>query len=855
MPTSISFGSSSSPIKRQPLPAAASHLSPRRAGKNPVPFRFSSGPLMLRSSRFDRRIQQRVLKQTRSRAGAFAIRQLMGEQLEERTMLAGLGSDLVGRPTAAEHELLLQFKPGVSAALQSNSLATVGGTVIQSLQRLPGGAPNSNGVQRIRLPDSISLDAAISSLASNPNVKYAEPNWIYQPSVVSNDPVYLIQSQMWGMYSDDSPANVGPSGTTNQFGSQAEEAWNVGYTGDRSVVVGVIDEGIQFTHPDLVNNVWTNPFDPVDGIDNDNNGFVDDIHGWDFWTNDNSIYDGPVDDHGTHVAGTIGAEGGNSQGVVGVNWKTTMISTKFLGPQGGFTSGAVQALDYLVDLKTRHGINIVATNNSWGGGGFSQTLLDAIVRAANAGILFVAAAGNAGVNNDTTASYPSNYNTTLNGANSATYDSVIAVASLTSTGDKAGSSSYGLLNVDLGAPGAVIASTVPDASYAYYSGTSMATPHVTGAIALYATYQPGATASSIRNAILSSVTPTPSMNGFTVTGGRLSVSTLMQTVTGPSFSINDVSLTEGNSGTKTATFTVSLSASFGNTLAVNYATANGTATSGSDYIATSGTLTFAPGVKSQTISVTISGDPNFEGNETFFVNLTPTAGLPPVTITDAQGQATIQNDDALPPTLAGVTVNNGVGFTNTVQRSQIVSLTVSFSGPVTLDPNAFTLENIGLFTAGSSFVPAGQLTYTSGVSAASFVITFGVGPGNVDPIGTVVNGVVKRGGGSAAVTDGNSLADGNYVLTIDPTKVHQSDTQSLSGNNRFGALSAERFFRMFGDSDGDGDVDGSDTVNFRRAQTALQYNAALDWDGNGSVSIGVDSTNFSANNSKKRRLF
>lgn len=779
----------------------------------------------------------------------------MTERLEERTLLAGLGSDVVTGPTAAPHELLVQFKSGVSSNLQSSSLASVGGTVLQSLQRLPGGAPNLNGVQRIKLPDSVALDAAISTLKSNPNVKYAEPNWIYQPSVVSNDPVYLIQSQMWGMYSDDSPVSAGPAGTTNQFGSQAEEAWNTGYTGDRNVVVGVIDEGIQFSHPDLVNNVWTNPYDPVDGIDNDGNGYVDDIHGWDFWFNDNSVDDGPADDHGTHVAGTIGAEGGNGQGVVGVNWKTTMISTKFLGPSGGVTSGAVQALDYLVDLKTRHGINIVATNNSWGGGGFSQAFLDAIVRAANAGILFVAAAGNAGVNNDTSSSYPSNYNTTLNGANSASYDSVIAVASLTSTGAKAGSSSYGLKNVDLGAPGDTIASTVPTSSYAYYSGTSMATPHVTGAIALYATYQPGATASSIRNAVLSTVTPTASMNGITVTGGRLNISSLMQSVTGPAFSINDVTLTEGNAGTKTATFIVSLSASFGNTLAVNYATANGTATSGSDYVSTTGTLTFAPGVKSQTLSVTINSDTSPEANETFFVNLTPTAGIQAVTISDAQGMGTIQNDDTTPVTLSGVTLNSGVAFPNIDQRSQIVSLTVNFSGPVILDPDAFTLQNIGLLTASSSFIPTSQLIYASGVSASSFVITFGVGAGNVDPIGTIVNGVVKRGGGSSATANGNSLADGNYKLTIDPLKVHQADSQTLSGNNVFGAAYADRFFRMFGDGDGDGDVDGTDTVSFRRAQTALNYNAAFDWDGSGSVTIGVDSTNFSANNSKKRRLY
>src|SRR5439155_20246401 len=154
---------------------------------------------------------------------------------------------------------------------------------------------------------------------------------------------------------------------------------------------------------------------------NDGNGFVDDVHGWDFFEHNSSIYDGApgnttLDSHGTHVSGTIGAIGGNGAGVVGVNWNVTIISTKFLGPNGGTTADAVSALNYLTDLKTRHGLNIVATNNSWGGGGYSQALHDAILRAAKAGILFVAAAGNGnafgvGQNNDTTPTYPSNYST------------------------------------------------------------------------------------------------------------------------------------------------------------------------------------------------------------------------------------------------------------------------------------------------------------------------------------------------------------------------------------------------------------------------------------------------------------
>lgn len=783
----------------------------------------------------------------------------MVEDLERRALLATFGSiptvesEYVSGPAYAPNEVLLQFKQGVSESLRNQALASVKGTIAQSLHRLPGGAANPFGVHRVKLPSNTTVEAAVTALKKNSSVKIVEPNWTYQKSVVSNDLGYL-QGFTYGVYSDDSPAVIGPAGTTNVFGSQAEEAWDKGYTGDRSVVVGVIDEGIQFNHPDLVNNMWTNPYDPVDGVDNDGNGYIDDIHGWDFFNNDNSVYDGSaslpaMDGHGTHVAGTIGAQGGNVEGVVGINWRTTMVSAKFLGPSGGFTSGAISAINYMTDLKTRHGMNVVATNNSWGGGGFSQTLLDAITNAASQGILFIAAAGNDNANNDSVASYPSNYDTTAG----AGYDAVIAVASIDNTGARASDSSYGLTKVDLGATGVAIASTFPTfySPYVYLSGTSMATPHVTGAAALYATYQPGATAASIRNAILSTTTATTSMNGRTVTGGRLNVSALMQGVTGPTFSINDVTLTEGNSGTKTATFTVTLSASFGNQVTVNYATANNSATASSDYVSTSGTLTFAPGVETQTISVTINGDTTVESNETFFVNLSSATGG--TTISDAQGVGTIENDDVAPPTLSSVVINSGAGFSNAAQRSQITTLQVTFSGPVTLAAGAFTLENLGLYSASSSFIPSGQIVYTPG-TATSFVITFGAGAG---ADGTIFNGVVKRAGGAAASTTGNSLADGNYKLTIDPSKVQQADGQTLSGNNQFGAsATVDKFFRMFGDSDGDGDVDGSDTVRFRSAQGA--YNAAFDWNGNGTVTVNAadpnsDSNRFAANNGKKRR--
>jgi subtilisin family serine protease len=207
-----------------------------------------------------------------------------------------------------------------------------------------------------------------------------------------------------------------------------------------------------------------------------------------------------------------------------VNWNVTMISGKFLGRNGGTTANAIKAVRYFTDLKVRHGLNIVATNNSWGGGGFSQALLDAITDGAKQNILFIAAAGNGGPdgvgdNNDSVASYPSNYNTTAG----AGWDAVIAVAAITSTGARASFSNYGATKVDIGAPGSGVISTTAPNNYSSYSGTSMATPHVTGAAALYASLHPGVTGIVIKDAILNSAIPTASMSGRCVTNGRLNV--------------------------------------------------------------------------------------------------------------------------------------------------------------------------------------------------------------------------------------------------------------------------------------------------------------------------------------------
>ncbi len=419
-----------------------------------------------------------------------------------------------GPPEFVPGEMLVHFKAGASAVSRGAAMRSANAAAAEKIHT---GAMRraGDGEGLVLMRTSMAVPAAIAAMKASGAVDYAEPNWVYHHNAVSND-TYYTNGSLWGMY--------GPATTpANQYGSQAAAAWAGGKTDCSNVYVGIIDEGYFYGHTDLAANVGTNPGEAtgVAGVDDDGNGLVDDVYGWDFDGNNSSVFDGVGDDHGTHVAGTIGGVGGNGTGVAGVCWSVKLMDAKFLGRNGGTTANAVKAVDYFTDLKTRHGINLVATSNSWGGGGFSQALGDAIGRANSANILFVAAAGNSTLNCETSSCYPASY------ANA----NVIAVASITNTGAISSFSNYGSTTIDIGAPGSGIWSTVPVSSkgkiasgYASYSGTSMATPHVSGAAALYAAYHPGSTASQIKAAIMTSAVPTASLNGKVVSNGRLNVS-------------------------------------------------------------------------------------------------------------------------------------------------------------------------------------------------------------------------------------------------------------------------------------------------------------------------------------------
>ncbi len=370
------------------------------------------------------------------------------------------------------------------------------------------------GFYSLSTPGAVVADVA-SWATTAAGVSYLEPDFAINHSLVPNDPSF---SQLWGL------SNTGQSGGVADADIDAPEAWNV-TTGSRSVVIGVIDSGVDVTHPDLAANIWRNPGEiPGNGIDDDGNGFVDDVSGWDFVSNDNTPQDG--NGHGTHVAGTIGAAGNDGRGVVGVNWQVSILPLKFLSDSGsGSTAAAIAAINYATDLRTR-GVNIVATNNSWGGGGYSTALRDAIRRHGDAGILFVAAAGNEAANNDVTPSYPANYD----------LPNVISVAALDRSDRLASFSNYGATTVHIGAPGVAIYSTTPGNRYASYNGTSMAAPHVAGVAGLLAAANPQATVAEIRSAILDSAVPISSLSGRSTTGGRLNAAAALERiapVTGP----------------------------------------------------------------------------------------------------------------------------------------------------------------------------------------------------------------------------------------------------------------------------------------------------------------------------------
>jgi len=357
--------------------------------------------------------------------------------------------------------------------------------------------------------------AAIAALKEQPDVLYAEPNYLLHLDANPNDPRFL-SNELYGL------AKIGAPQAWDTIKGSSDTV-QAGF-GNPRIVVGVIDEGIDIVHQDLAANIWTNPGEgaTADGLDNDANGFVDDLHGYDFALNSGVI---TPQSHGTHVAGTIGAVGNNATGVVGVNWSVGLMSLKFIDGFQADTADAIRACNYAKMMRDRwvnsggtQGANLRVLNNSYGDNEFTQSFLDSINALNQSGILFVASAGNVEgfstqPDNDLVAHYPSGY----------AAPNVIGVASTGQTDNLAADSHYGAATVHLGAPGIGILSTTPSNTYSFSSGTSMATPHVAGAAALLLAQNPNLTIQQLKGLLLYNGDLVPSLAGKTVTGRRLNV--------------------------------------------------------------------------------------------------------------------------------------------------------------------------------------------------------------------------------------------------------------------------------------------------------------------------------------------
>ncbi len=385
------------------------------------------------------------------------------------------------------YSVFVKFGVDATAADRDAVAAAVGGSALHTYSLVPG---------LVHLEITCSVKDAIDRIATLKGVEYVEPDFVVRADAVPNDPSFGL---LWGMQNTGQTVNADPG--IAGADARATGAWDV-LVGNPGFVVAIIDSGTLLSHPDLAANIWTNPGEIAgNGIDDDANGYIDDVSGYDFFSIDNNPSDGG---HGTHTAGTVGAVGNNGIGVAGVAWNCKIMPLRFLGPTGGFTSDAILAIQYAVQKQVK------VSNNSWGGSVASQPLYDAIAAARSFDHLFVASAGNNAANSDSLPSYPAAYN----------LDNIISVAATDNNDARATFSNYGPASVDLGAPGVNVLSTY-GTSYAYLNGTSMAAPHVAGVAALVFMQNPTMTYAQVKARILGSVRPIASLTGLCVSGGVL----------------------------------------------------------------------------------------------------------------------------------------------------------------------------------------------------------------------------------------------------------------------------------------------------------------------------------------------
>ena len=411
-------------------------------------------------------------------------------------------------------EVLVKFKPGKTKAIKNEVVGRLHLSIVQELGDL--------GWVRVKIGRGQTVDDAIRDLGRSIDVDSVQPNYYYRLQSVPNDALW---TDLYGMVKISSPA-----------------AWDI-TTGDSSVVVADIDTGFDYTHEDLAANAWTNPGEiPNNGVDDDGNGFIDDYYGYDFRYNDPD----PMDEngHGTHTAGTLGAVGNNMLGVAGVAWHVKIMGIKIYSPNADDSTSAmvINAYNYVRMMKNR-GVNIRVTNNSYGGCpetcGDDFAVKDAIDALGDTGVLNVFAAGNAGTNNDISPFYPASFDS----------PSIISVGGSDQNDNCI--FNYGATSVDISAPGSIIMSTTPMTNHPPYhnlSGTSMSTPHVTGAAALLAMYRPSLSAASIKATLINSADVLPQFAGLNRAGGRLNIRNGLRKPTVCSFGLSADSISVPTKG-------------------------------------------------------------------------------------------------------------------------------------------------------------------------------------------------------------------------------------------------------------------------------------------------------------------
>src|SRR3989475_9406772 len=588
---------------------------------------------------------------------------------------------------AATNEVLVKFRP---TTFQSVLEAQAAGEVDES-ERVGG-----TGLLRLHSSRK-NVATLVSELSARSDVEYAEPNYIVHTTAIPNDPRF---GELWGLQNTGQTIRGFPG--TRGADISVTAAWDIS-TGSRANVVAVIDTGIDYRHPDLAANIWSAPAAFTVTIGGQSITCPAGSHGF----NAIALVCDPLDDndHGSHLSGTIGAVGNNGTGVVGVNWTASIMGSKFLDATGtGTTADAINAIEFVVQAKAAFaatsGANVRVLSNSWGGGAFSQALLDEINRANANDMLFVAAAGNSISNNDVVPHYPSGFNA----------PNVVAVAATDNTDALPGFSNFGSTSVHLGAPGVDILSTTRNNTYSYFSGTSVATPHVSGA-ALLVLSKCALDTASLKTLLLNNVDPIPSLSGMTVTGGRLNVNKAIRACAAPAnpdFALSATpalqTVTQGG-GT---TYTVNISPSGGFTGAVSLS-ADGFPTGATASLSPNP----APGSATMTVATTAAASPG-----SFSATITgPTGNLSHTASVSLVVNAAAVPDFSLSATPASRTVTQGGSTTYTVN----ISPSGGFTGMVTFSASGFPAGATASFSPNPA---TGSATMTASTTATTSTDSF-----------------------------------------------------------------------------------------------------------------------------------